>query len=152
MTLVVDVAADGVRLAVARERMAQLARDVLRAERVRRAMLSVAFVSDRAIAALNARYVGRRGPTDVIAFGFAPFGSAAAREGLVGDIYIAPDVAARNARVAGVGVREELARLVVHGTLHAVGWDHPEGEGRLVSPMWRRQELLLGRHWTRARR
>ena len=148
MTLVVDVAADGVRLAVARERLAQLARDVLRAEQVRRAMLSVAFVSDRAIAALNARHLGRRGPTDVIAFSFAPFGVEASRDGLVGDIYIAPGVARRNARRAGVGVRDELARLVVHGTLHALGWDHPDSDARLASPMWRRQEQLLLRHWT----
>ena len=152
MTLVVDVAADGVRLAVARERLAQLARDVLRAERVQRAMLSVACVSDRAIATLNARYFGRRGTTDVIAFAFAPFGADAPRQGLVGDIYIAPAIARRNARVAGVGVREELARLVVHGVMHTVGWDHPAGDERLASPMWRRQEQLLRRHWTRRAR
>ena len=144
MTVVVDVAAEGVRLAVARERLQRLARDVLHAEHVRRAMLSVAFVTDRAIAALNARHLGRRGPTDVISFGFA---HGAPRDGLVGDIYIAPGVAARNARAAGVGVREELARLVVHGTLHVAGWDHPDGAGRLESNMWKRQERLLARCW-----
>ena len=147
MTLVVDVAADGVRLPVARDRLAQLARDVLRAERVRRGLLSVAFVTDRAIAVLNARHLGHlghRGPTDVISFGFTP---GAPRDGLVGDVYIAAGVAGRNARAAGVGVREELARLVVHGVLHVTGWDHPEGVARLTSPMWKRQELLLARHW-----
>lgn len=149
MTLVVDVAADGVRLVVARERLAQLARDVLRAERIQRAMLSVALVSDRAIATLNARYFQRRGATDVIAFAFTPFGTGTPRDGLVGDIYIAPGVARRNALAAGVGVREELARLVVHGALHAIGWDHPDGDARLASPMWRRQEQLLRRLWTR---
>ena len=149
MTLVVDVAADGVRVAAARGALAELARAVLRAEGVRRALLSVAFVSDRAIAALNARHLRHRGRTDVISFGFAP---GAPRDGLVGDVYIAPGVAARNARAAGVGVREELARLVVHGTLHVTGWDHPKGDARLTSPMWVRQEQLLRRHWTRGRR
>jgi len=42
-------------------------------------------------------------------------------------------------------VREELARLVVHGTLHVLGHDHPVDAGRGSSPMWRRQELLLTR-------
>ena len=44
-----------------------------------------------------------------------------------------------------MGVREELARLVVHGTLHVLGHDHPEDDSRLRSPMWRRQERLLRR-------
>jgi len=62
---------------------------------------------------------------------------------LVGDVYICPAVARANARTAGVGVREELVRLVVHGTLHVLGYDHPEGPGRTMSPMWRRQERYV---------
>lgn len=146
MSLAVAVSTDGTRIPIARQRVAALARRVLRAERVRDALLSVSFVSARAIAALNARHLGHRGPTDVIAFGFAPAGPGAP---VVGDIYIAPDVARTNARRHGVGVREELARLVVHGTLHVLGYDHPAGDARTASPMWRRQELLL-RAWRRS--
>ena len=95
---------------------------------------------DREIAALNWRHLRHRGPTDVIAFGFAP----AARGGpVVGDVYIAPAVARRNAAEHGRGVREETLRLVVHGVLHVLGYDHPAGESRYESPMWRRQERLL---------
>ena len=60
-----------------------------------------------------------------------------------GDIYIAPDVARRNATAHGVSIREELTRLVVHGVLHVLGYDHPEDETRYASSMWRRQERLL---------
>jgi probable rRNA maturation factor len=42
-------------------------------------------------------------------------------------------------------VREELARLVVHGTLHVLGYVHPEGGTRTESAMWKRQERLLAR-------
>ena len=63
---------------------------------------------------------------------------------VVGDVYIAPSVARVNARLSGVTVREELARLVVHGTLHVLGHDHP-AVGRERSAMWRRQEHLLAR-------
>ena len=42
-------------------------------------------------------------------------------------------------------VREEVARLVVHGILHVLGYDHPEDETRETSDMWRRQERLLRR-------
>ncbi|MFN9215076.1 MAG: rRNA maturation RNase YbeY, partial [Gemmatimonadota bacterium] len=68
-------------------------------------------------------------------------------EGLVGDIYVCPAVAAAHAARFGCGVREETARLVVHGTLHVLGHDHPVGPTREASPMWRRQERLLRRLW-----
>jgi probable rRNA maturation factor len=140
MSRVVEVATDGVRIPVARARVAALADAVLRAERVRYAILSVAFVTDRQIASLNRKHLGHRGATDVISFGFAPVD---ARGDVVGDVYIAPDVARRNARAHGRSVREELLRLVVHGVLHVVGHDHPEDETRYTSPMWKRQEQLL---------
>ena len=142
MSLDVEVAADGVRVPLARERVASLARAVLRGEGVRDAALSIAFVGPSAIAAINRRHLGHRGPTDVISFPIAP----AAGGPLGGDIYIAPDVARGNARRHGAGVREELARLVIHGVLHVLGHDHPEGDDRTSSPMWRRQESLLARH------
>lgn len=104
----------------------------------RRAALSISFVRPDRIRALNARWKGRRALTDVLAFSLSgPDG------GVVGDIYICPGVAAREARARGLALREELLRLVIHGTLHVLGWDHPEGEGRTVSPMWRRQERLV---------
>ena len=142
MSLAVDVSTSTGRLPVARERLAELARGVLRAERVRDALLSIAFVSNGEIATLNQRHLRRRHPTDVIAFGFERAGDQGP---VIGDIYIAPAVARENARRHGIGVREELARLVVHGTLHVLGHDHPDDDGRTASAMWRRQERLLSR-------
>jgi rRNA maturation RNase YbeY len=140
MSRVIDVATEGVRIPVSRARVATLADAVLRAERVRYAILSVAFVTDRRIAALNKKHLGHAGPTDVISFGFDPVD---ARGDVVGDVYIAPGVARRNAHAQGASVREELMRLVVHGVLHVLGHDHPEDETRYRSPMWQRQERLL---------
>jgi probable rRNA maturation factor len=148
MTLSVDVAVDGVRTPLSRGRVAELARDVLRAEGVRDALLSVALVSTPRIRSLNRTHLGRGGATDVIAFGFARVGT---KGPVVGDVYIAPDIARASARDNGVGVREELARLVVHGTLHVLGYDHPEDGTRMQSAMWRRQEQLVAR-LMRARR
>ena len=140
MSRSVDVTADGVRVAVSRARVATLADRVLRAEGVKHAMLSIAFVSEREIAALNWRHLRHRGPTDVISFGFAP----GAKNGpVVGDVYISPAVARSNAGAHGRGVREETMRLVVHGVLHVLGYDHPTDDSRYVSAMWRRQERLL---------
>src|SRR5687768_8216225 len=144
MSLDVEVHGDGVRAPLGRARVERLVRRVLRAERVQRARVSIAFVSSGAIATLNRRHLGHRGPTDVISFPFAP---AADGEPLGGDIYIAPDVARANARRHGVPVREETARLVIHGTLHILGYEHPEGAARERAPMWRRQERLLRTLW-----
>jgi probable rRNA maturation factor len=137
----IDVAAVGVRVPLSRDRVAELARAVLRAERVRDFQLSVAFVDERAMARLNREHLGHRGPTDIISFEL-PAAPGMPRSG---DVYIAPDVARRNAAAHGNGVREEIARLVIHGALHVLGWEHPEDEGRDRSPMWRRQERLLAR-------
>lgn len=138
----VHVASEAGRVPVSRARVASVARAVLRSEGVPSAMLSITFTTPRRIAALNRRYLAHSGATDVIAFGFRTEGQ---REGVVGDIYIAPSVARTNAHAHGVGVREELLRLVVHGTLHVLGYDHPPGPERVASGMWRRQEVLLAR-------
>jgi probable rRNA maturation factor len=63
----------------------------------------------------------------------------------VGDVYVCPWVAAREAKARRVPLRQELVRLVVHGTLHVLGWDHPEDDTRVRSPMWRRQERYVER-------
>ncbi len=139
--LLVAVSSERVRAPVAGARLEALARSVLRAERVRHAMLSIALVSRARISALNATHLRRRGPTDILAFGF----SRDARGPVIGDIYLAPGVARENARRLGVPVREEILRLVVHGVLHVLGYDHPAGAARERSPMWRRQEALLAR-------
>ena len=147
MTIAVEVTNDSGRIPLARADAQALAERVLRAEGVRDAMLSVAFVSRREIAAINRTHLKRAGATDVISFGFAPSG---VRGPVIGDVYVAPDIARANAREFGVPVREELMRLVVHGTLHVLGHDHPDGD-RVRSPMWRRQESLLAAFARRAR-
>lgn len=142
MSAHVAVALDGVRIPLSRERVAAVARAVLRAERVSNAMLSVTFVTGAAIRAMNRRHLRRDRLTDVIAFGFRAPGRSGA---IIGDVYIAPDAARAAARANRITVREELTRLVVHGTLHVLGHDHPESGNREASAMWRRQERLVKR-------
>jgi probable rRNA maturation factor len=144
MSTSIDVTVQSGRIPLSRSRAARIAAAVLRAEHVRDAELSITFVSNRSIAALNRRHLGHGGPTDVISF---ELGGGAPGAPTIGDIYIAPDVARANARELGIPVAEELARLVVHGTLHVGGYTHPEGsrEERTASAMWKRQERLLRR-------
>lgn len=138
--LIIDVSADGIRLPVSLARVREACELALRAERVKDALVSIAFLSDRRMAALNREHLGHPGTTDVISFGFAP---TAAGSGLVGDVYIAPAEARRNAVAHGERIRDELLRLVVHGTLHIMGYEHPTDDDRYASPMWKRQERVM---------
>lgn len=143
MSVIVDVSADGVRIPLASARVKDIASAVLRAGGASDALVSITFVSAREIARLNKRHLGHPGPTDVISFALGAGNPRSSAYPVVGDIYIAPDVARANAVRFGRGIREELARLVVHGTLHVLGHDHPDGSDRTTSPMWRVQERLL---------
>ena len=149
MSLDVDVATVNVRAPLARHAVADVARSALRAEGVRDALVSVTFVDASTIARLNKRHLGHSGATDVISFQFERVKRS---DPVVADLYIAPAVARRNAAERNTGAREEIARLVIHGVLHALGYDHPEDERRESSPMWRRQEQLVGGWMRRAAR
>lgn len=142
MSLAVGVSLDGVRIPISRARVAAIARTVLRSEQVADAMISVTFVGARAIRAMNRAHLRRDRPTDVIAFGFRRSGPATA---IVGDVYIAPEVAKASARANRIALKDELTRLVVHGVLHVLGHDHPEDDSRVRSAMWRKQERLVRR-------
>jgi probable rRNA maturation factor len=110
---------------------------VLDGEGAGEAAISVTFVGPGRMRALNRRVFGRDHVTDVLAFGLPHAG----RPG--GDIYVCPAVARTAAATYRVPVTHELVRLLVHGTLHALGYDHPEGAGRIRSWMWRRQERYV---------
>ncbi len=100
--------------------------------------VSVTFLGLTAMSRLHETHKQQSGPTDVLSFSLPQPDGA-----ILGDVYICPGVAAREARRRGITRREELVRLVVHGTLHVLGHDHPEGAGREASEMWQRQESLV---------
>ncbi len=99
--------------------------------------LSLTLLGDDEIRELNREYLGHDRPTDVISFTLGDPGD------LVGDVYLGVDQARRQADEHGVPITEELLRLAIHGTLHVLGHDHPEGEDRYGSPMFERQEHIL---------
>jgi probable rRNA maturation factor len=132
-----EVLVSGRRLPLPRALVKRVVQAVLRAER-RDAVISVTFLGRDAMRRLNAEHKHRDRPTDVLAFALAePSGRT------IGDVYICPWVAREEARSRGIRLREELIRLVVHGTLHAIGREHPEGPERTRSAMWRRQERYV---------
>ena len=99
--------------------------------------VAVALVSDRRMRALNRRFRGADRPTDVLSFPVEPppRPRAAAMAGgrrFLGDIVIATGVARRQAGEAGHALDVELRRLVLHGLLHLVGYDHERDRGEMA--------------------
>jgi probable rRNA maturation factor len=88
--------------------------------------LSIAIVPDDEIAVLNAEHRGKRSATDVLSFSLLEGEHSEQRGKLLGDVVIGIETAACQARAAHRGLDEELARLLIHGILHLLGWDHEE--------------------------
>jgi len=119
--------------------LAALARETLVAEGEALAELSLSFVDDEEIAVLHERYMHEAGPTDVLSFPLDEDDVDEQGVRVLGDVVIAPSVAASN-NPADPG--SELRLLVVHGVLHVLGYDHEDAEGR--REMWARQERYSG--------
>jgi len=88
--------------------------------------LSIAIVRDDEIAALNSAHRGKPSATDVLSFSLLEGDHSDQRGKLLGDVIIGIETAARQARAARRSLDEEVARLLIHGILHLLGWDHEE--------------------------
>jgi len=149
--------------------VAALVEVVLTAEGAAGAEVGVTFVGERRMRALNGEYRGRDAVTDVLAFPLEDAdgpgagtsardeaeadGGRAVRAGspvdggpprLLGDVVVCARQALRQARAAGVPPAVELAVLLVHGTLHLLGYDHETDAGRMAV---RQAELLERVRW-----
>lgn len=119
----------------------RVAAGVLAAEGRPEVELSLTLVDDAAMAELHQRFSGEPGPTDVLAFPLDEGPHPPGMPVLLGEVVVCTDVAAREAAERGLPFAEEVARYVVHGTLHLLGWDdHEEAEREA---MHARQEALL---------
>jgi probable rRNA maturation factor len=143
-----------------------LALNVLHDEGVRGlAELAVMFVSEAEISELNESYMGKTGPTDVLAFPIDAAEAEIVLHGqptnrgpdrsppdlgdmplLLGDVVVCPAVALRQAPEHAGTLDDELALLVVHGVLHVLGHDHAEPDERKAMRTLERQ-LLETHHW-----
>lgn len=136
----------------------RIERDSLRALRYLRlqgAELSVMLVGSARMRRLNRDYRGIDRTTDVLSFpmnelggGLAAYRKACLRESLegrelhLGDVVIDPARAAEQAALYGHTLRAEIRRLLAHGILHLLGYDHEQG-GAEAARM-RRMETKLG--------
>lgn len=122
---------------VPRKKLTRLITFVAAKESTDVADVDVAIVSSREIAALNRRYLGHSGPTDVLSFDLTDPGDA----GLSAQIVVCGDVAVKQAAARDIGPQHELMLYVLHGLLHLMGYD--DETPRAAAKMRSRQEELL---------
>jgi len=110
------------------EKIEEKARKILSALASPESELSVVLVDDEQMSSLNRQYRRRQGPTNVLAFAMreGEFGDISPE--LLGDVVISLPTAQRQAEEAGISLDAIISRLLVHGILHLVGFDHEQGE------------------------
>lgn len=114
-------------------RLTELSRFVMKRMRLHPATeMSLRLVDPDTIAALNQRWMGYEGPTDVLSFPMDELTPGSDRhsspEGYLGDIALCPQIAEKQASEAGHSTLDEIELLCVHGILHLLGYDHDKPE------------------------
>lgn len=102
--------------------------------------MSIVLTDDAQLQKLNRDYLGIDAPTDVLSFPASETDPESGRRYL-GDVLISVPRAEEQARVAGHGLEAEAQLLVVHGTLHLLGYDHAEADEK--ARMWKVQAKIL---------
>jgi len=108
--------------------------------------VSISIVSDNEIKKLNAFYRRKNKPTDVLSFSMIeglelPFSSPA-----LGDVVISIDTATRQAKEYKVNLYQELLRLLIHGLLHLLGYDHEHVSKAAAKRMKTLEETLYEKY------
>ncbi len=98
--------------------------------------VSVAFLTKPEIKKINQAYRGKNMPTDVLSFTHA-------EDGVLGEVLICYPIAQQQAKKQGVRAREEVLRLLVHGVLHLMGYDHVKKKE--AEEMFALQEVILSK-------
>lgn len=98
----------------------EFVKKILKSEKKTKYIINIIFVDDKKIKQINSEFRFKTNPTDVISFYYDkniyPYG----------DVFISVDTAIRNAKRYGVNLENEILRLIAHGVLHVLGYDHTE--------------------------
>ena len=142
MSLIIDIEAELPVPAHAEQLLEQAVRQTLLQEGLEIGSVAILLTGDARLRTLNKQFRGMDQATDVLSFpGDDPFNEGVGIQPHLGDIALAVPYAARQAAVAGHTLLEELQLLVVHGTLHLLGFDHSDADEKRA--MWSMQEQVL---------
>ena len=127
---------------ISKKKIRQTASVILNALGYPDAELSILIVDDQQIAQLNRQYLNREGPTNVIAFSMRQGQFSDIAPNLLGDVVISADNAHREAQNAGISMQTRFNQLLIHGTLHLLGYDHENTEAEARKMEEKNNELM----------
>src|SRR5260221_14466727 len=96
-----------------------VAKKVLKSEHKERENISIAFVTPQEIQKLNKKYRKKDKPTDVLSFE-----KVSDFKDEMSEVIICPEVVRSNASDSQLSFKKELSKILIHGVLHALGYDH----------------------------
>ena len=112
--------------------------------KVKSSSISVLFTNDTEMIELNKKYRGKDKSTDVLSFSMREGESFPSNEKEnLGDIVISLDYVARQAEEFEVYLEDEIKRLLVHGCLHLLGYEHESVSENVAKEMFDKQEEIL---------
>ena len=125
---------------VAEREIKKVIREVLKKERKEDLDITIVFVSQERIKELNLKYRKKNSPTDVLSFeNVTNFVLPPGQGKETGEVVICPEQVAINAKNFNIDFREEIVRVVVHGILHLLGYDHEKDQGEF----FQKQKLYI---------
>jgi len=124
--------------AVDKKLFLRVAKKVLKGENRERENLSVVFVSSAEIKKLNQKYRKKNRPTDVLSFGKTTGFKSSPTE-----VVICPEIVKKNAKEFGTTFKKELAKVLIHGILHILGYDHETSEKKAMEMEKKQEEYLI---------
>ena len=107
--------------------------------------LNIVFMDDRSMAEYNFTYRGKKGPTNVLSFPAADLQAGLPRElagDELGDILISVETALSEAGNNNISLHRRINELIIHGTLHLLGYDHEQSKDQALIMQGMEQQLL----------
>jgi probable rRNA maturation factor len=131
---------------VTRQKIIKIATAAAHLLELKNASITLILTDDAYMRNINREFRGLDEPTDVISFSNRdnPFPDVDADSEEIGDLYISLDKADRQAREYRVSLDDEIKRLVVHGMLHLVGYDHERSDADEEIMLQKEDELCDG--------
>lgn len=123
--------------------VSKIAKKILRYEGKSKGGLSIVFVADTKIKALNKKFLKKGQPTDVLAFDYSEDSYCRGKNIFLGEIIISSQAALRQAKIFKTNLSHEIVLYVIHGILHLVGYD--DHDTREIQKMRQREKKLIQR-------
>lgn len=125
------------------ERLKRLIKHIYKQENIpNKKKLNVIITNNERLLELNEKFKGIKRPTDVLSFTFDE--NDVEVEPILGEVYISLEKAREQAQKYKVSCQNEVERLMVHGILHLLGWEHQTEDG--AKKMFNKTEFYLSYH------